>query len=200
MRKFAERERVIIQRKLLEHGKRLFSTLGLKKTSVADLTKAAGIAQGSFYLFYSAKEELYFDIIEEEESMLRALMIAPLQEAETVDRALFKRFLQQSLALFEERPLLRQLFDQDVMETLLRKLPEEKLQANFIDDAGDLLPVIERGQREGWMAKRDPEAIVSLIRSLVLLSLQRQQIGEARYEGTITLLIDCIANELIREP
>jgi AcrR family transcriptional regulator len=199
MRKFAERERAIIQRKLLEQGKRLFSTLGLKKTSVADLTKAAGISQGSFYLFYSAKEELYFDILAEEESELRARMIAPLQEAEKVDRALFKRFLRQSLALFDERPLLRQLFDPDVMETLLRKLPEEKLQANFIDDAGDLLPLIERGWREGWMAERDPEAIVSVIRSLVLLSLQRQQIGEARYEGTIALLIDCIAHELILE-
>ena len=41
--------------KLLTEARHHFETAGLRKTSVEDLTKAAGIAQGSFYMFSDRK-------------------------------------------------------------------------------------------------------------------------------------------------
>ena len=37
----------------------------LKKTSVDQLTKAVGIAKGSFYKFYESKEILFFAVLED---------------------------------------------------------------------------------------------------------------------------------------
>ena len=50
-RGFTEREKEIIRNDLINTGRELFGTYGLKKTSIEDLTKAVGIAQGSFYTF-----------------------------------------------------------------------------------------------------------------------------------------------------
>ncbi|CAM4407741.1 TetR/AcrR family transcriptional regulator [Paenibacillus tarimensis] len=198
MRRFDDREREIITAKLLSEGRRQFETLGLKKTSVADLTKAAGIAQGSFYLFYGSKEELYYDILLQDEQEIREQMLAPLRVGR-VSREDFKQFLRASVKLMEERPLLRQLYDETVMEQLFRKLPEEKLSENFRNDADDLLPVLLRGKEQGWLTAQNPETVVSLIRAVVLLSFQKRQIGEEQYDATLELIIDLIARGLVTE-
>lgn len=64
--KFSDEEREWIRQKLLTEARHHFETAGLRKTSVEDLTKAAGIAQGSFYMFFGSKEELYYELILEE--------------------------------------------------------------------------------------------------------------------------------------
>jgi AcrR family transcriptional regulator len=61
-RGFSDREKELIHDSLLMKGRELFINYGLKKTSIADLCREAGIALGSFYIFYSSKEEkLYFE-------------------------------------------------------------------------------------------------------------------------------------------
>ncbi|MGB9202198.1 TetR/AcrR family transcriptional regulator, partial [Methanobacterium sp.] len=65
---FTDKEKEIIRKTLISQGKILFSKYGLKKTSITELTNIAGIAQGTFYNFFESKEELYFEILEQEES------------------------------------------------------------------------------------------------------------------------------------
>ena len=69
-RSFSDQEKNMIRTVLLEKGRELFARHGLKKTAVGELTAAAGIAQGSFYVFFNSKEELYFEILEMEEAKL----------------------------------------------------------------------------------------------------------------------------------
>lgn len=199
MPKFTEKEKVAIRNKLLDEGRRLFAALGLKKTSIEDITKAVGIAQGSFYLFYRSKEELYCEILQQEERGIRAQLIERFFAQDHITIEMFKQFLRRSFAVMEENPFIRQMYDEDAMESVFRKLPEEKLHELFTDDSAFFVPLIVRGQQQGWMAARDPETIVSLIRSIVLLAMQKRQIGEERYEETIELLIELVANGLVKE-
>ena len=46
---FTEQERIQIKEKILETALDLFHDKGTKALSIAELTKRAGIAQGSFY-------------------------------------------------------------------------------------------------------------------------------------------------------
>lgn len=201
MPRFSEQEKENIRRELQRKGKQLFALYGLKKTSVADLTKAVGIAQGTFYLFYPSKEELYFELLEQEEETIRERLTgAYFQSGSPVSRETFKRFLHEALATMENNPFLRQLYDEEMMEALFRKLPPDKLERHFARDANELLPVIALGQQQGWMQLQQPETIVSLIRSLILLALQKHLIGEERYGDTMRLFVDLIADGLIIEP
>ena len=70
-RGFTERERDIIRNDLIETGRELFGTYGLKKTSIEDLTTGVGIAQGSFYTFFKSKEELYLEVIDREGELIK---------------------------------------------------------------------------------------------------------------------------------
>ncbi|MEC1287550.1 TetR/AcrR family transcriptional regulator, partial [Bacillus paralicheniformis] len=81
MPKFTEKEKEAIRSALVQSGRELFAQLGLKKTSVGELTASAGIAQGSFYTFFDSKEELYFEILQQEEKKIRAQLEALFSES-----------------------------------------------------------------------------------------------------------------------
>ena len=61
---FTDYETEQLRKALLKEARRCGVTLGMKKTSVDQLTKAVGIAKGSFYKFYESKEMLFFAVLE----------------------------------------------------------------------------------------------------------------------------------------
>ncbi|MBU5675183.1 TetR/AcrR family transcriptional regulator [Alkaliphilus sp. MSJ-5] len=59
----SENEKQRIKELMFEKGVDLIKQKGIKKVTVEDITKAAGIGKGSFYLYYDSKEELLYDIL-----------------------------------------------------------------------------------------------------------------------------------------
>jgi AcrR family transcriptional regulator len=58
-----EQNRIAQREKLLAKGRELLNAFGIRKTSIEDITRAAGMAKGSFYLYFKSKEELFLEII-----------------------------------------------------------------------------------------------------------------------------------------
>lgn len=198
-KKFSEEEKASIRSRLIEQARHCFSTLGLKKTSVADMTKAAGIAQGSFYLFFESKEELYLEILQQEEARIQQLLMERYFSEQTLTKESFRQFLRDSFAIMENNPLLRQLHEEETMAILLRKWPPEKLEELFESDSRSFGPAIRRLQEQGIISgEHRTEVIVSLIRSVMLLVLHKKQIGDELFPPTLDLLAELIASGLIR--
>ena len=65
-RAFTATEKETIRDKLMETGRACFLRYGLKKTTIDDLVKPAGIAKASFYLFFDTKEALYLELFMQE--------------------------------------------------------------------------------------------------------------------------------------
>ena len=63
-RAFTKQEQAVINERLLESGAKLFGRYGLRKTTVEEITRDAGISKGSFYRFFESKELLCFTILE----------------------------------------------------------------------------------------------------------------------------------------
>ncbi|MEI3061927.1 MAG: TetR/AcrR family transcriptional regulator [Oscillospiraceae bacterium] len=61
---FTDYETEQLRKALLKETRHCAVTLGMKKTSVDQLTKAVGIAKGSFYKFYESKEMAFFAVLE----------------------------------------------------------------------------------------------------------------------------------------
>jgi len=196
-KKFTDQERDWIRGKLLKEARDSFETMGLRKTSIEELTRAAGIAQGSFYMFFGSKEELYFELIQEEEKRIRKSILELFPPGETCSKEGMKRFLLHSFRMMEESPLLRQMMSQGEMEQLFRKLPPSLLEHNFTEDQDALRPVIAAWQLEGILADVAPETIVSMIRSLMLLTLHKNEIGEEHFTATIDLLVEVLATGML---
>ena len=60
---FTEEEKNKIKKQLMETALELFHDKGTKSLSIAELTKRAGIAQGSFYTFWEDKDALVIELI-----------------------------------------------------------------------------------------------------------------------------------------
>ena len=66
----------------LKEARHCAVALGMKKTSVEQLTKAVGIAKGSFYKFYESKEVLFFAVLESIHSELCGVADRALRESD----------------------------------------------------------------------------------------------------------------------
>ncbi|MEZ5087117.1 MAG: helix-turn-helix domain-containing protein [Tessaracoccus sp.] len=60
---------------LLDAAAQLFARHGLRKTSIEDITRGAGVSKGSFYLEFLNKDDLFDELV-------REAFIAYLRDAE----------------------------------------------------------------------------------------------------------------------
>ena len=133
-RKFSSEEREIIEEKIRFAGREQFGRLGLRKTTVSDLARAAGIAKGSFYLFFPSKEELLAEILQEEEAELRRELREQMARPYPSPRDRFAHFLRLQFDALDTHPLLQMLSDPLEFEALFRRLPPGVLDAAQTDD------------------------------------------------------------------
>jgi AcrR family transcriptional regulator len=64
-RRFTPREEERIRDDLRTAGRSIIGARGVRKTSIDELVRAAGISKGSFYRFYSSKESLALELLAE---------------------------------------------------------------------------------------------------------------------------------------
>ncbi|TFE00673.1 TetR/AcrR family transcriptional regulator [Jeotgalibacillus salarius] len=68
-----------MKEKITEHSIRLFEKKGFSETSIQDIVEANGVTKGTFYYYFSSKEELLMDIqlryinelLEQQEKIMR---------------------------------------------------------------------------------------------------------------------------------
>lgn len=195
---FTEKEKEIIRNTLIQKGRELFSTYGLKKTSITELTKAAGIAQGTFYNFFDSKEELYFEILELEESESAQFLENVLKSSRSSKEAL-KKIIKGTFELFEINPLIRRIYDSRDYELLVRKLPPEKLENHQKEDSVRVLNLIMDMQRENEIIDTPPEVIAGLLRAIIMLYFHQDEIGKEVFPEVIDLLSNITADGLVKE-
>ena len=77
---FSAEENAAIRETLLREARHCAVTLGLRKTSVEQLTEAAGISKGLFYKYFASKELLFFEVLEDIHSEVYQVAEQALEE------------------------------------------------------------------------------------------------------------------------
>lgn len=196
---FSDREKEIIRARLLEKARECFVTFGLKKTSLEDLTQAAGISKSAFYVFYDSKEALFFEILEEAEHEFRELVMTevPAQVGQAPHQR-FKRVFQIAFQLWKTMPILQTVSRADY-ELLLGKLPPEKIQDHLQSDQVFVFELLERFRQSGVDIAADPGQIAGLMNAMFFVTLHEKDFGPEMYAGTVDLLLDLIAGYCVGE-
>lgn len=198
-RAFTENERKIIRQKLMDAGRKSFSALGLKKTSVDELARAAGISKGSLYSFFDSKEELYLQIIEAEESSLREQILTPIFNNKSVSKQSLEAFMLEGLRIMETNPLIRRVYEQDELEQVLRALPPERMAKHVRADEDWMCKTFAKWQKQGFIINADIKAVAGVIKLIMVSSLLKDALGGDSYPEAIKLLIDLVASGLATE-
>jgi AcrR family transcriptional regulator len=192
---FTVQEKLVIQERLQTAGRARFARFGLRKTTVEELAQAAGISKGAFYAFYASKEALYADIMERVETEMQATLLEMVTRSGAPTQRSFKEFLLACVGVLQTDPFLAGSTQE--LPHLILKLPEEKIRAGIEKDKAFVARLLSEWEKKGLRLTHGPEVISSLLRALVLLSLQRDEFDPRGYPGMLDLLAEAIAAHLV---
>jgi AcrR family transcriptional regulator len=197
-RAYNETEKEEIRENLIKIGGELFATQEYKKTSVTELTKSVGIAQGSFYAFFESKESLFFEVLSREELEIGSAIEEKLNEIE-MTRIGFKHFLVEIIDLIIGNPILKNVFREGAFHQMISKVPEDKYQ-NHLQSEYDLIAnLVEELQKQKYMKPVKPEILSGLLHSLFLIQLHREEIGKDVFPEMFEFLVNLISDSLVNE-
>ena len=140
---FTDYETEQLRKALLKETRHCAVTLGMKKTSVEQLTKAVGIAKGSFYKFYESKEMLFFAVLEGIHAELYGVADHALSETDGLppsERAA-KAVLAVCRRLSDTGDMV---FIENDAKLLLQRLPEGVKNVHYHDDETHIRLLLEK--------------------------------------------------------
>ncbi|MED0673901.1 TetR/AcrR family transcriptional regulator [Aneurinibacillus aneurinilyticus] len=198
MPKFTEEEKEHIRQSLLVKGKELFVKYGLAKTSIDDIILACGIGKGTFYKFFPSKEELYYEILKNEEEVKKTVLNELFRE-KLSPKELLTSFFHTSFQLVEENPFLQRAFQDGEHERLARKLPKhivEQFSKEYTERGIQAVNIlIERGV----LPKEEPEVIVGIMQAIMRMRLYKEKIGNDVFPKVMDRIIEYVAEGLTKE-
>jgi AcrR family transcriptional regulator len=138
--------------RLLEAAEQIFTDLGYHEASIVKIAEAAGVANGTFYLYFSGKQEIFDELVEDLNRRVRRAMDEAAAggrnrgESERLGFEAFFRFTAEHPGLYR---VIRQA--EFVSPSVLR-VHYERIAQNY---ARGLAAAMERGE----IASADPEII-----------------------------------------
>ena len=190
---FTEEQNETIRRDLIREARCCGVTVGMRKTSVEQLTEAVGISKGSFYKFFDSKELLFFAGLEDIHTECFAVAQKSLQENAAIDPA--SRTAAAILAacrwLSETKAFV---FIENDAEFLLHRLPEEVKTAHYHDDETHIRLLLEKYD---LVPSRGISLAAATVRGLILTVSHKEQIGEL-YPQVLETLVYGACRELFK--
>lgn len=180
-------------------GKELFSQKGFKETNISDITKAVGIGTGTFYNYYSSKEELFMEIyMAENEELKKSILKSIDPNADPL--YLVRELLLLNLKGMNSNPILKEWYNKDVFNKIEQHFREGKGLERLDFMYSGFSEFIKKWQAEGKMRKDiDSELIMAIFTAIITMETHKEEIG-LRYfpqiidyltEFTIKGLTDC---------
>jgi AcrR family transcriptional regulator len=190
---FSENEKALIVEKLRTGAMDCMRNYGIRKTSVDELVRIAGISKGAFYLFYSSKEILFFEVITLAQNKIQSELIQKIQSISgKLNESVVSEILYDLFMEIGQSFLLSVMKNGD-FEYLERKLPANVLAAHQLDDDAvfkqfcQLLPNVDT-EKAGLFS--------ATLRAIVLTMFHKQSIGNEVYDDVLKILITGIVGQL----
>ena len=191
---FSAAQRETIREKLMEVGRTCFLRYGLKKTTIDDLVKPAGIAKASFYLFFDSKEALYLDIfLQEIPEMMQRMMAASFDSTDDTREAL----------ILMMKAIAHEMGNNELSRVILDDPSELQRFADSLDFkgimqqvAGAYAPVIQAivaAQARGEIIPGDPFQITYSLGLIKMLVINRDNIPTELYDSMMDFAPQIIA-------
>ena len=141
---------VATRQKLLEASEQVFAGLGYHDASIVKITEAAGVGQGTFYLYFSSKKEIFDELVRDLNRRVRhAMKVASERgttrlESELLGFGAYFRFTGEHPALYR---IIRQA---EFVSPEMLRYHYDKLSEGYIEGLRDAMA-------RGETAELDPE-------------------------------------------
>lgn len=140
------------RQKLLEGAEQVFADLGWHDASIVKITEAAGVSQGTFYLYFESKQELFEELIRDFNRRVRQAMSAGAAQGTTraeKERGGFRGFF----GFTAEHPALYRVIRQaEFVSPELLHEHYERIAEGYIDG-------LREAMDDGEIVEADPEVL-----------------------------------------
>ena len=196
-RAFTAVEKETIREKLMAAGRTCFLRYGLKKTTIEDLTKPAGIAKASFYLFFDSKEDLFIEVFMEEiPAMMQRLTDMSFGATDDTREALVL-LMKGIVGEMEKNAMARILMDDpSEIERIASSFDYEAVLQRVAPTFAPMLQAIANAQGRGEIIEGDPFLISYSLGLVKMLAFNRDRIPPPLYEQMTDLAPQIIADGL----
>ena len=181
-------------------GKNIFISKGYKETNIADITKQAGFATGTFYNYYVSKDHLFMEIFLDENAKLKKKILKktdlsadPVQVMQTMMALNYQGMM--------ANPILKEWYNRDVFSKIENNYRKENgpRATDFLYDV--FLEVIKRWQQEKKL--RDdisPEMVMAIFGALITVDTHKEEIGIRHFPELMNYLGEFIMKALMDKP
>lgn len=187
---FSERDKGELYERMIAEGCRLVREKGIRKLRVEDVTRAVGIAKGTFYSFFPSKERFVYAMMTEGRQDAMDLLEGLQKEHGRLGRDEFRQWLQDMWR--SERNVYR-MVKLDDYQWLMEHLEPE---ASF-DPAKDMRVMGAIAELlEGVRPDCDWRVFANLQKALALALLGRANLHPDALEKMVDALIDAMLDEV----
>ena len=187
---------VDIKARIKESGKKLFSDKGYKDTNVAEITKIAGVATGTFYNYYPSKDKLFIEIyLEENTKLKKSIMDSVHLEGDPI--TVMKEMMLLNYRGMNSNPILKEWYNKEVFHKIERNFREEKGLDSVDFLYGSFIEIVKKWQNERKMRNDiDAEMIMAIFTALINIDTHKEEIGLQYFPQILEYLAEFIMDGL----
>lgn len=184
---FTKEDKERIRTQLLAEGRQMMLERGITKTNIDELAENAGIAKGTFYHFFSSKQDFILEIIHayQDEKLTQLKRLAADKKGKLTYFEALKWY--KTLYLPQENPLF-QVSKKD-LDWIMTKIPSERLFRPEVDiQIGKLILSMIEGVREDI----DYRVLANFPKMAALAIENKEFMHQEVLEINFQLMIDCM--------
>lgn len=193
---FTEEEKVIVKQNIMNAGKNLLGELGYKSTSVDKITEKAGVAKGTFYLFFSSKEVMFFHLMLDEEMVMHQRFMAMLNVSSQENfLSVLKTAITTMFEWLYQEPVLMLTTDHKALFKIMGKLGEEEMLKSVAQDKTRVNDMATMSLLKGYQLGVSETRYFEILRSLAFVFFNQRMIGEEMGD-TLAYMVDVLFNDM----
>lgn len=175
---------------LFNCGKELFSLKGFKDTNVSDITKISEIGTGTFYNYYSSKEELFMEIyLEENEKLKKKIMKSVNMDQDP--GSVVKELMLLNLKGMKSNPILKEWYNKEVSVKIEKYFHEQKGLDRLDFMYRDFFEIIKKWQADGKIRNDiDSGMVMAIFTSIITIEIHKEEIGLQYFPEILDYLTD----------
>ncbi len=195
---FSKTEKTTIRAKLHAVGLAWFTCQGVRASRIDDLARDVGIAKGSFYAFYSSKEDLLMAIATKRDTEHKNQMRRFLKKPHPSPACQAGEFFDMLAEKIRSDPMLPLMLDHSEMEYLLRKIPADQMAVKASDDRTFIEEIARIWGEAGRGNAVTPDTLQALLILMLTLIMQTKMIPPDDMKTATKLLRETFVDRMTR--
>lgn len=182
---------------IFNSGRELFYSKGFKETNVSDIAKMAGIGVGTFYNYYSSKEELFLEIYIKENEDLKKRMVESI-DLNDDPVSLVTKLVAQNISAMNSNLILKEWYNRE----LFSKLEQYFYKQGGLESIDKFMhsgkaELIKRWKSEGKIRDDlDDEMIMAIFNSILYIDIHKSEIGIQHFPQILYYITEFIMKGL----